>query len=156
MSVYPKSDIGASLVGVQAATIGATQVAGGAGDATKVTGTTINRKGAMSCTLVITGTATLQATKTQSFAVEYQTSTDGSTWATAVAMQASTVAATGDTGGSTETYAVELDLLLKGKPKYIRFNVTPDLDAADTDTAVWSAACVLGGYDTIPASQASS
>lgn len=162
MSVTPRTDIGAQVVAVQAnaqataAGAAIALVAGATEDGVKVTGTSINRRDSLSCVLSIMGLASLADTETLSLAVEYQQSADGSTWDTAVAMQASTVAATGSTGGTNETFAVELPLLLKGKKKYIRFNVTPAMSAATTDIAVWSASAILAGYDVLPATQATS
>jgi len=160
--LHPRTDAGAHAVPVLAnwqqdasgdpviLTAGATE------DGVKIDGETINRRDALSCVLSIVGKAVLQATETISFAAEYQESDDGSTWDTAVALQASTVAATGDTGGSTEGFAVELPLMLKPLKKYVRFNITPAMSASGTDTAVWAAACDLMGFDVLPAAQATS
>ena len=126
--------------------------AGATEDGVKITGETVNRRDAMSCVLSIGGKAKLSSTKTISFAVEYQTSPDNSTWATAVAMQAATVAATYIAG--TEEFEVDLPLSLKGKDKFIRFNVTPTMSHTSTDIAVWAAICHLGGFNTLPATVA--
>ncbi len=156
----PKTDLGAHGVAVfancqqDASGDPVLLTAGAAEDGVKVTGGTINRRQAMSCVLGIVGKAKLTATETLSFAVEYQDSADGSTWNTAVVMQASTVAATGGGGGTTEEFAVDLPLKLKGLEQYIRFNVTPAMSAGATDTAVWGAAADLAGYTVLPATQA--
>jgi hypothetical protein len=125
--------------------------AGATEDGVKINGDSIIRRDFMSCVVGIVGQAKLAQDKTISFAVEYQDSTDGSTWNTAVAMQTSTVAATGGTGGSTEGFKVDLPLNLYGLEKYIRFNVTPAMSATGTDTAVWAASCTLGGANQLPA-----
>jgi hypothetical protein len=128
----------------------ASLTAAGTGDNTAVTGATIDRRGYGSAHLVIQYKTTLTDTKTLAFAVEYQESDDGSTWDTATALQASTVALT----GSSSTNAlgkVEFDVDLSLKKRYIRFNYTPDLNNSGTDTAVTSATCVLGGATTKPA-----
>jgi hypothetical protein len=125
-------------------------VAAATEDNVKVTGETIDRQGYASAVFALTGSAVLTEAKTASIAVEYQDSADGSTWNTAVAMQASTVAATGDTGGSTEDLLVELGLNLLPRARYIRFNVTLDLSHTSTDTAMWSAAAILGGKESLP------
>lgn len=125
--------------------------AAGTGDNTKVTGTTIDRKGstagtlADSAVLAIGYVAALTNTKTLSFAVEYQTSADNSTWDTAVVMQAATVAVTA-TSSTNFSGVVELSLDCSSLKRYIRFNITPDLSASGTDTATYSAVCILGGH----------
>ena len=128
-----------------------TALAAGAGDATKVTGQSIDRRDYGSGVLNIAYTATLAEDKTIAFAAEYQESADGSTWDTAVAMQASTVDATGGSGGSTEVGEVEIDIELENKKRYIRFNITPDLSNTATDVCHWGATCVLGGARERPA-----
>lgn len=125
-------------------------VAGATEDNVKVTGLTIDRQGYDSAVLAIAGAAVLAQDKTASFAVEYQDSADGSTWNTAVAMQASTVAATGGTGGSTENFVIELGLNLRNRQRYVRFNVQMDLSASATDVCSWSAAAILGGKEKLP------
>jgi hypothetical protein len=141
-------------------------VAGATEDGVKVTGLSIDRwqgtkKGiADSLVLALTYNATLANTKTIAFAVEYQESADNSTWDTAVVMQASTVAATGD-GVSTEfTGEVEFSLDLRGVEtaiatrtlgkRYIRFNITPDLSNTTTDEAAWEAIATLAGFEQLP------
>lgn len=125
-------------------------VAAATEDNVKVTGETIDRQGYDSCVFALTGSSVLTEAKTASIAVEYQDSADGSTWNTAVAMQASTVAATGDTGGSTEDLLVELGLNLRPRQRYVRFNVTLDLSHTSTDTAMWTASAILGGKEATP------
>lgn len=127
----------------------ASATAGGTGDATAVTGATIDRQGFGSGKLSIAYLTTLAATKTLSFAVEYQDSADGSTWNTAVAIQASTVAATGALTASVGK--VEFSVDLTGLQRYVRFNFTPDLSNTATDTALCAATFVLGGADELPA-----
>lgn len=126
--------------------------AGATEDGVEVQGETVNRRDAMSCVLSITGEAKLSSGKTISFGVKYQESADNSTWDTAVVLQASTVAATYIAG--VEEFEVELPLSLKGKKKFIRFNITPVMSHTSTDIAVWSADCILGGFNTLPAAVA--
>lgn len=151
MAVAPMQDIGAHVKQVYAngqetaAGVAIVLTAGATEDAVKVTGQSIDRLGFDSVSLATTAKATLAATKTLAFAVEYQTSSDDSTWATAVAMQASTVLLTGGGGGTNEEGCLELNLNMEGLPRYIRFNVTPDLSATGTDTAVWTSTATLGG-----------
>ena len=119
-------------------------------DGVEVTGSAIDRQGYDSCVLAITALAKLAATKLLSLGVKYQDSADNSTWNAAVVMQASTTLLTGGGGGTTEEGEVELGLNLRGLERYVRFNITPDLDATGTDTAIWSAVCVLGGKEATP------
>ena len=124
--------------------------AAGAGDNTAVTGNSIDRQGYMSAKYVLSYVASLADGKKLSIAAEYQESSDNSTWDTAVALQASTLADTGGAGGSKEAGMLEFDLNLKGKKRYIRFNFTPDLDAGATDTAALIGVALLGGRDVLP------
>jgi hypothetical protein len=119
--------------------------AGATEDAVEVTGQTIDRLGFRSCALAVNALATLAADKTLAFGVKYQDSSDGSTWNTAVVMQASTVLLTDSGSGSNLHGTLELSLDLTSLDRYIRFNITPDLNATGTDTAVWTANCTLGG-----------
>lgn len=128
--------------------------AGATEDGVEVEGESINRRDAMSGVLTISGKAKLAATKTISFGVKYQLSADNSAWDTAVVVQAATVAATGGGGGTTEKFSVKLPLFLKGKKRWIRFNVTPTMSASGTDIAVWGSGFNLGGYPQLPATQA--
>lgn len=135
------------------AIIGAgTAVAAGTGDATKVTGETVDCDGFHSGSVVLAYKATLADTKTVSFAVELQESEDASTWTTAEVVQAATVADTGSTGGTTELGTVKLDIKLASRKRYLRFNVTPDLSATATDTLTWSGVFIKGGARVLPAS----
>lgn len=134
-----------------------TATAGGAGDNTEVDGAWIDRiptdAGAFhSAKLVINYTTTLAQAATLSFAVQMQDATDSS--GTAVADYADAIAATvvstGDTGGSTNTGTVEVDIDLVAARGFVRAQITPNLSAANTDTAAWSAVMILFGSDRQP------
>lgn len=127
---------------------GSSAVAAGAGDATAVTGATIDRLGYSSAVLAISYRTTLTAAKTLAFAAEYQTSDDGTNWDTAVALQTSTVAKTG--AATASDGIVEFDLNLNSLKRYIRFNFTPDLNNTASDTAVCTSVVVLGGSAVKP------
>lgn len=153
MSVFPMSDAGAMVNCVIAnfsADSGAPSVvtAAGTGDNTKVTGATVNRKGAESCVLAIGWAAALTDEKTLSLAIEIQESDDDSTWDTAVVLQAATVIKTATaTTNYSDVYKVKVDL--KERKQYVRFNITPDLSNTATDTAEFVAvACLMGYSDT--------
>jgi hypothetical protein len=126
-------------------------VAAGAGDATAVTGKSIDRMDFDSCVFVCVWAAALADTKSLKLAMEYQESADGSSWDTAVALQASSIVAT-SAGGTTEYGTTSFDLSLKSKKRYIRLNFTPDLTASGTDTAAVLGAIILGGKRTEPVS----
>lgn len=128
---------------------GVSIVAAGTGDNTALTGATIDRLGYGSAEFVIAYKTTLASTQTLSFAAEYQLSSDGSSWDTAVSLQAATVARTGAvTAGQG---IVKFDVNMEGFKRYIRFNFTPDLSASSTDTAVVYGTAILGGADLLPA-----
>jgi hypothetical protein len=123
--------------------------AGGTGDDTALTGASIDRLGYGSTSFVIAYKTTLAASETLSFAAEYQVSSDNSNWDTAVTLQAATVARTGAvTNGQG---VVKFDVNLEGLKRYIRFNFTPNLSRANTDTAVVYGTAILGGADLLPA-----
>lgn len=126
-----------------------TATAGGTGDNTKVTGEVIDRLGFASGIIALNYTTTLAAGKKLSFAVAYEGSDDNSTYATEASIQASTQAAT-SAGGGTVTGVVKIPIDLSGYKRYLKINVTPDLDATGTDTAAWSGSLILGGKDTEP------
>ena len=143
--------------------INQTATAGGAGDATEVDCAWVDRiidaaaEGgmAMSAKLVISFTATLAEGETLSFAAQMQdaTASDGTGVADYEDAVASAVAATGDSGGSTETGTVEIDVDLSHANQFVRSQVTPDLSAGATDTAEWSACLVFFGHNRMPISQ---
>lgn len=124
-------------------------VAAGTGDNTAVTGATIDRQGFGSGKAVVSWRTSLTAAKTLSLAVAYQDSADGSTWNTAVALQASTVVKTGAATNSVDE--VEFNIDFSGLQRYIRINFTPDLSHTSTDTVDIGAVLILGGADTLPA-----
>lgn len=147
MASPQKNDIGSYL---KALACGASSaVAAGTGDATKVTGATVDRLGYGSAKLVVAYKTSLTAAKTLSFAVEYEESDDGSSWSSAVAIQASTVAETGALTDEVDELTFDLDLA--ARKRYVRYNVTPDLSHTSTDTVVFAATVVLGGARSLPA-----
>ena len=153
--IYPSQDVTGNVVGKFACASensGAPSLvtAGGTGDGVEVEGETLDRMTgtalADSCVLEIGFLAALADTESVSFAVDYQESDDGSTWDTAVELQASTAAAT-SSGGTNEFGVVDLGLNLRGLKRYVRFNVTCTMSAGATDTALFAAVAVFGGYD---------
>lgn len=128
--------------------------AGGTGDNTAITGITIDRNA------VSTGSKPLSAivsvlydtvmTDTKTLTLKTQKiehSDDGSTWSDYATFGDVTIAKTGtNTRGATKL-AVDLG----SAKRYVRFDVTPDLSASGTDTAVIGAAWVFAGFDRLPA-----
>ncbi len=128
--------------------------AGGSGDDTEVTGAIIDRAavgGAQSGVLAIPYSATLAEGETLSLAYKVQDGNESDlSDAGTLTSAASAVVATGPSGGGTVTGTFEVDLSLAGAGRYVRAKFTPDLSAADTDTAALSAVMVLGGSDRLP------
>jgi hypothetical protein len=122
----------------------ASLTAAGTGDNTAVTGQSVDLIDYDGIKVVLGYKAALTDAKSLKLAVEYQESADDSSWDTAVALQASTIAVTSD-GGTTEYGTVEFDLDASKLKRYVRVNFTPDLDAAGTDTALVSCIVIKGG-----------
>ena len=153
MSTPEIENIGSKIAVVRAAANTAA-TAGGSGDNTAVTGVIIDRAALgwpQSCVVAVPFTATLAAAATLSVAITAQSGdaanlSDATTLATR-----SGVVATGPGGGGTVTGTVELDINLSGAGRYVRANFTPDLSAANTDTAALSEVIVFGGQIRLPA-----
>ena len=129
-----------------------TATAGGAGDATEVNGAWVSRKTttgsiAQSAKVIVNFTTTLAAAATLKFGANFQDATDSSGTGAADYgdVVAATTAATGGSGGTTETGTFELDVDLGGAREFIRAQITPDLSAGATDTAAWSAVYLFFG-----------
>ena len=156
--MWLKADIGAQTKGVYGSATNTTGapilvVAGGAGDGVANVGKTIDRNAsgnAESAKVQIAGLFSLADTETVSIAAEIQESDDDSTWDTAEALQASTVAATGETGGTNENFCVNLSVALKARKRYVRINFTPDCSAGSLDTGFATCVVTLGGGDVLP------
>lgn len=147
-------NIGA-LISVLRASANVAATAGGSGDATEVVGAIIDRGEIgfpQSCVLAIPFSATLAEGETLSIACDIESSNDSNlSGATAVKTAASVVVATGPSGGGIVTGTLELDAAIMGAGRYVRANFTPELSAADTDTAALSSVLVFGGADRLPA-----
>ncbi|WP_407496836.1 hypothetical protein [Pseudooceanicola sp. MF1-13] len=146
-------NIGA-LVAVMRAAANTAVTAGGAGDATLVTGAILDRQAKampLSGVLAIPYAATLAQGETLSIAYVVE-SGNADDLADAVDLVSATAAvvATGPTGGGTVTGVFEVDLNLSPAGRYVRAKFTPDLSAADTDTAALSAVMVVGGTNEVP------
>jgi hypothetical protein len=126
----------------------ASVTAGGSGDNTAVTGATHDRLGYDSVQVAVTAKTTLDTTETLSVALALQESDDGQNWDTAEVIYATTVLKTG--GSANDKIAKCSNINLAGRKRYIRFNFTPDLSRANTDTAVVAAVATFGGGQAIP------
>lgn len=133
--------------------------AGGSGDATQVTGATINTaslqtapavyaKDFNSIAFVIAGTATLSATKSITVTALIEDSADGSSWSTLVA--SATIVSVTSTGGGTVTFTGKIGADLTAARQYVRVKATPDLSNTATDTATIFGVAVLGGATEMP------
>ena len=139
--------------------------AGGSGDATEVNGAWQSRRSAtkgiaLSAKLIVSFTAALAQGATLSFTGNFQDALDAAGAGAADYPVANNtvgplVAATGGTGGSTETGTFEMDIDLSGAREFIRAQVTPDLSAANTDTAAWHMDYVLFGDYLEPTTKSS-
>lgn len=124
--------------------------AGGAGDATEVTGVTIDLLALPtryeSVCFALAATATLAATKTLTVAAKLETS-DASDMSGAVDLveSATVLTLTGATGGSTERGTAKVGVSLEYAKRYVRVKFTPDLSATATDTAVVQSVALFGG-----------
>lgn len=146
-------DIKSEVIGVYA--LAATNAtAGGAGDATAANGATIDttafatRYNAVAFQIGARGT--LGAAATLTVAAKIQTSANGSDWTDATAA-ATVLTLTGGAGGTTETGVGVVGLDLAFAQRYLRVVATPDLSAADTDTATIFGLAVFGGAEALPA-----
>lgn len=142
------------LIAARRASANAAATAGGSGDNTEVVGVIIDRAAIgwpQSCLVVIPFTATLAAAATLSIAWDID-SGDASNLAGADVLEAATatVVATGPGGGGTVTGELTAKVNLAGAGRYLRLNFTPDLSAANTDTAALSSVIVFGGMDRLP------
>lgn len=147
-------NIGGKIAVVRAGA-NAAATAGGAGDNTAVTGVIIDRAALgwpQSAVFAIPYTTTLAAAATLSLAATVQSGeTSNLADATTLASRANSVIATGPGGGGTVTGTIEIDVNLSGAGRYVRLNYTPDLSAANTDTAALSSVAVFGGQTRLPA-----
>ena len=129
--------------------------AGGSGDATEITGASINiatlSRRPASVVFEVPVRAVLGATQTCVVVGRIQTSIDGTTWVN-VAANATLLTLTGGSGGTTETGMARVGCdLLRKDANFVRCMMTPDLNRANTDTAVvGGGVAVFGGLDQEP------
>lgn len=153
MSFQERHNVGA-LIKAQHATDNAAATAGGTGDNTLVTGQIIDRTliaYPLSVLIAIAYKAVLAAAATLSlsWSLEHGDASNLSD-AAALASAASAVIDTGAGGGSTQRGVFTAPVDLAGCKRYVRLKFTPDLSAANTDTAELNGQLVFGGQDTLP------
>lgn len=127
--------------------------AGGSGDDTEVTGVIIDRLAIgtpSSAVLAISFTATLAQGETLTVDYAVQQGAAANLSDAEALTTGSVVAATGGTGGTTETGCVEIDLNVIAGGQYLRADITPNLSASGTDTAALASLLVFGGMDRVP------
>lgn len=133
-----------------------TATAASTGDATSVTGNTIDRMGfpggsmPRSAVMGVCYEVTLGSGKTLSLGYAVQDSADGSTWAD---FQTATyaVVTTGGSGGTTNKGTFEVPVDLNGARRYTRYNYNPDLSATGTDTLYADGVGFFAGFDRLAA-----
>lgn len=146
-----RKDIG-SLIAIRRASVNTAVTAGAGGDATEVVGVIIDRATLgwpESAVLAIPFTATLGAaeTLTLAYTVQEGNASNLSDAATLKAAAAAVVA----TGAGTVNGEFEVSIPLVGAGRYVRFNYTPNLSRANTDTAALSSVVAFGGANRLPA-----
>lgn len=134
---------------ISRAAAGGRLVAGGTGDNTEIVGATINlatlAARPASVVFEVFGRAVLAASATLVITAEIEQSVDGTNWSsTDLVASATVLTLTGGGGGSTELGVgrIGADLIQDGV-NYIRIKMTPNLSAANTDTAEVSAVAVF-------------
>ena len=149
-----------ALIDLVRAGAASTATAGGAGDATAVTGVGIDRMGfgsgqfpqggslAFSALVGIAFTATLAAGKALNMALTVNHSPDNATW-TPLQVFPSTQFAFSAAGGTVLGVA-NFQVSLTSAQRYVQFVWTPDLTAASIDTASIFPMVALGGWDRNP------
>jgi hypothetical protein len=130
--------------------------AGGTGDATLVAGTTFDRMSSSNGSLAtvmnagVAYDAVLSASATLSISYAIQDSDDGITFSD-YRTGAASVVATGPAGGGAVNGVFDIGSInLSSARRYIRLNYTPDLSAANTDTAALRAIGFAAGFDRLP------
>ncbi|WP_028029896.1 hypothetical protein [Gemmobacter nectariphilus] len=142
------------LIAARRASANAAATAGSTGDNTEVVGVILDRAAMgwpQSCQVVIPFTATLAASATLTIAWDIDTG-DASNLSGSEVLEAATAVtvATGPSGGGTVTGELTANVSLAGAGRYLRLNFTPNLSAANTDTAALSSVIVFGGMDRLP------
>lgn len=119
-------------------------VAGGSGDNTEVVNATgIDCKNYSSALILVNGTTTLGDADTLALTVATTDSADNSTFTAKETLANAVTISTGGSGGSTNTGSVGYVIDLDDYARYVKFSFTPNLSAANTDTADLSYSVIL-------------
>lgn len=136
------------------ASANAAATAGSTGDNTEVVGVIIDLAAIgwpQSCQVVIPFTATLAAAATLTIAWDIDTgSASNLSGSSVLTSAAAATVATGPGGGGTVPGQLTANVDLSGADRYVRLNFTPNLSAANTDTAALSSVIVFGGMNRLP------
>lgn len=135
---------------ISRAAAGGRLVAGGTGDNTEIVGPAINLAALAarpaSVVFEVFGRGVLAATATLAIAAELEYSADGSTNWTDLVASSTVLTLTGGSGGTTELGVGRIGAdLIQENVNFIRIKMTPNLSAANTDTAEVSAVAVFSG-----------
>ena len=129
-----------------------TLTAAGSGDNVEIVGTAVDTLDAMSAKLNIQYKATLAAGKSLIVTTKIADSDDGVTFGADTTLQTTVKIAT-SAAGATVHGVSELKIDLEAvtvRKRFLRFKITPDLDASGTDTATIAATLEVGGLRTAP------
>ena|SRR5579872_2903707 len=149
----------AALGDIKRLTDHGTSTAGGTGDATSITGLTIDREGFAGGSLPdsllasVIFEATLASGATLSVGYAVQDSADNSSFAD---YQTATyaVVATGPSGGGAVKGQFNVPVNLTSARRYTRFNYNPKCSSTGTDTTYSDGVGFFAGFDRLPASNA--
>ena len=130
-----------------------TLVAGAASDASEKTGAVVDRMGFGSGSILIPWGATCTDTKKLTVTVKRYQSADNSNWDAAETIKAATdvFTATADPEVLSGSGLIEVDQDLSGCKRYVKYSVTADLNAANTDVAAYALIVNVGGQEALPA-----
>jgi len=154
MNLVTQSNVSA-IGAVKRLSLPATATAAGAGDATTITGITIDRAAFPQGSLPLAAEfsllyeATLASGKTLAVGYAVQDSADGATF-TDYQTATYVVAATGPNGGGAVGGEFSVAVNLSSARRYVRFNANPDLNNTATDTGVYRAVGLFAGFDRLP------
>lgn len=154
MSQWYRKDIGASLN-----VAGGIFTSYGATNEAALSGSDYNRRsdgtlrgiydGAMA---VVFGSTTLQSGTTLAFTGKYQHGDATNAYTDVGDALATTIVATGPSGGGVVSFALKFPSLDLSKCKrFVRFQVTGAFSATGTDTGVFAGGLIVGGPQNVPA-----
>lgn len=130
--------------------------AGGSGDATEITGSYIDRTNYSSCKVIVSYKTVLAAGKSLKLAIGLKDADDSSgtnALAYGSGLASSVVQGPAPSPPAAQYYGTaECDFNIEGARQWLALDVTPDLTASGTDTAIIAVTLVLCGGNTEPVS----